>query len=1006
MPRGQLDETLRYLRRVTGLSAAQGLTDARLLERYVSGQDQEAFASLVYRYGRLVRSVCRHVLHHEQDIDDAFQVAFLVLASKAASIRKTTSVASWLYGVAYRTAMNAKRARTRRSKEQGNASVEARSGEIGTTREEPVAAAALREIQAILDDEVNHLPEKYRTPFVLCCLDGKSKAETARELGWKEGTVSSRVARARKELQQRLTRRGVMLSAALCAIEVSRTGATAAVHPALVNCTIKAALSFAAGKAVAADLMSAKVAALAKGVLQSMFMTKLKIATGLLLAVSVAIGGLGVLGHTALAASQADDKQSQAQKQEIRNHGQPDGNTDANAGKGITGNGRKAVAPPKDDAADSVSVRGRVLDPDGKPFEGAKLYLWTNAFKTKANLPVRATTGKDGRFRFTATQGDVEGEGVLIAFAKGYGPDWIELGKAVKKGDKATLRLARDDVPINGRIVDQETRPIPGVTVEVHHIEKPSNDGDLKARIEIQRQLARGDITGSAKVIAEGIPTEYLGTEVLPLPTSVKTDANGRFRLTGFGRERVLHLKIHGKNIENTLIEVLTRTDKLTDQLAGVQTFNENAATYGATFERVVGPSKPIIGTVRDNRTGKPLAGMHVYSKNSGLGRTLSETTTDDQGRYRIDGTSKRDNYTVVAGGWPYFNNIQTDIPDTPGFEPLAVDLELDRGIELSVRLTDKATGKPVRGSVSYIALAGNRHVNDFPSLRYSGHGGTKNVSDGSFQVLAIPGPGRLLIQGGDANRFVPAEDSWEVLPMASGGSLMAGQVLRVVTLDLSEKDPKPLSYDIALEPGQTRTGTVVGPDGQPLAGAHVAGRTPLLIAIDTVPEYFSTRNLLKAASFTAFGLSTHRARNLVFYHRQKQLGKVQPVRGDDTGPLTVRLEPLGSTKGRLLDANEKPWAGLKVHAGQAGFARPQGMPTWEFGQGMGPMLAVTATTDRHGRFQLDGLLPGLKYNLSFSEGAYSLDGLSVESGKTKDLGDLKSKLVPGKAAKEGNNAR
>jgi hypothetical protein len=560
--------------------------------------------------------------------------------------------------------------------------------------------------------------------------------------------------------------------------------------------------------------------------------------------------------------------------------------------------------------------------------------------------------------------------------------------------------LARDDVPINGRIVDQETRPIPGVTVEVHHIEKPSNDGDLNARIEIQRQLARGNETVRGNVISEGIPSEYLGTEVLPLPTSVKTDANGRFRLTGFGRERVLHLKIHGKNIENTLIEVLTRTDKLTDQLAGLETFNENAATYGATFERVVGPAKPIIGTVRDKRTGKPLAGIRVDSK----GRFGSQNTTDDQGRYRIDGTGKRNEYTVVTGdGFPYFNSAKMDIPDTPGFEPLVVDFELDRGIELSVRLTDKATGKPVRGSVSYIARADNRHVNDFPSLRYDGHGGSKIVSDGSFQVLAIPGPGWLLIGAEDSNRFVPQENSWDelVLPMASGGSLAAGQVLRVVPLDLSEKDPK-TSYDIALEPGQTRTGTVVGPDGQPLAGALVAGRTPVVNGIDFIPEYFSAKHLLKDASFTAFGLSTHRARNLVFYHRQKQVGKVQPVRGDETGPLTVRLEPLGSTKGRLLDANGKPWAGLKVHAGlEAGCAHSQGMP-WELGEGLGPMLAVTATTDRHGRFQLEGLLPGLKYNLSFSEGAYSLGGLSAESGKAKDLGDLKSKLVPEKAAKEG----
>ncbi len=272
-----------HLRRLAGWSAARQGTDAQLLEQFVSNRDEDAFATLVCRYGRLVRSVCRHVLRHEQDVDDAFQVTFLVLASKAASIRKTNSIASWLYGVAYRSAMNAKRAKARRREQQTDSE--------GCSREQPFKETALREVQAILHDEVNALPEKYRAPFVLCCLEGRSRAEAAKELGWKEGTVSSRVARARQELERRLTRRGVLLSAALCAVELSRTAA--AVKPFFMDCTIKAALSFAAGKAVAADLLSAEVAALAKGVLHSLFMSKVKIAVALLL-------GFGLLGEASL----------------------------------------------------------------------------------------------------------------------------------------------------------------------------------------------------------------------------------------------------------------------------------------------------------------------------------------------------------------------------------------------------------------------------------------------------------------------------------------------------------------------------------------------------------------------------------------------------------------------------------------------------------------------------------------------------------------------------------
>src|SRR5262249_27121749 len=152
-----------------------------------------AFEALLLRHAPLVLGICRRVLSSEHDVEDAFQATFFVLLRKASSIRKQTSVAAWLYGVAYRIALKA-RAGARREAPRGLQDVPVPVGERFQALASPLAEASGQEVQAIVDEELAHLPERFRAPLILCALAGRRNAEAARQLGVNEGTIASRLA--------------------------------------------------------------------------------------------------------------------------------------------------------------------------------------------------------------------------------------------------------------------------------------------------------------------------------------------------------------------------------------------------------------------------------------------------------------------------------------------------------------------------------------------------------------------------------------------------------------------------------------------------------------------------------------------------------------------------------------------------------------------------------------------------------------------------------------------
>jgi RNA polymerase sigma factor (sigma-70 family) len=299
-----LRSVLVQLRRLAD-GGGNGVSDADLLARFVACQDEAAFELLLHRHGPMVLGVCRRILRHEQDAEDAFQATFLVLARKAGSIARRTNVPGWLYRVAFRSALEVRTGQRRHALR-----------EHPLTDDHPeVAPVASNPVLDALDDAVAALPEKYRVPIVLCHLEAKTYAEAAELLGCPPGTLAVRLSRGRELLRKRLQRRGLAPTpGALTAALTTAAGmAPAALHPPAV----RAALAAAAEPHAA--IVSASVRILVEGVLKTMFVTKVKsVAIGVLAVVLVAAGA-GLLSQGPLAAplpsAEPEEKAVQALQQ-------------------------------------------------------------------------------------------------------------------------------------------------------------------------------------------------------------------------------------------------------------------------------------------------------------------------------------------------------------------------------------------------------------------------------------------------------------------------------------------------------------------------------------------------------------------------------------------------------------------------------------------------------------------------------------------------------------------
>jgi RNA polymerase sigma factor (sigma-70 family) len=937
---------VRLMRHMADNEKATDLPDRELLERFRTERDEDAFQALVRRHGEMVLRVCRNVLGQEQDAEDAFQLTFLALARRCGSIRKHESLGGWLHGVAHRTALHTRRtARRRRVRER-----EAKP----TQSRDPAGELSWREVQAILDEETRRLPEWLRSPFVLCILEGRRGADVARELRLQEGTVWSRLAAARSRLRKRLTRRGLSLPMVLASAVVSGGSSCALVPASLVTAAVTTACVTASG-------VSPRIEVLARGVSRAVFgpriSSKVKAASACL-----AVAGALVLGGSLFTLGQAGAQQSGTEANEQT---KPAPATDDK--------GQQVGVLAIEESKDAVTFNARVLNPDGKPFEGAEVMLgWWQPFArewfpwivTPFQPKSGTTSGADGRLRITMTKAEIFAAVdaprdepwrffQLVVAAKGHAPGFVSLQPDQKD---VTIRLTRD-VPATGVVLDLQGRPVPGAIVRVDH---------MKEGKEGQRILFLNSWPG--------------------LPAKFTTDKDGRFTLTGIGPERRVLLHINGPTIEHKLVEATTPA---ADEKA-----------KGDRLKLFVGPTKPIRGTVRDRATGKPLPGVGVFGDREAH-RGGIRAISDEKGRYELIGLPKAGSWELEAfptGGQPYLAAHQV-VTDSEGLKPIEVDFALRRGVQVRLKVIDKVTREPVRGVVRYSPLLGNPLHSEArrPASNWAGDFLHMPDKDHCYNFAAFPGPGIIYAWVHSPNHL-PASLLLDPADERNGYTLRGGKdPLALGWLALFEGyriiDPQPtnevLSVVIELDPGRSITGALKGPDGKPVIGAIAYG-------LNYNPKFergssaTPADQILKSETFTATGLHPKAPRTVSFVHQDRKLVGHVLLRGDETEDVTVTLQPWGVVAGRLIDADGKPLAGVGVH----GHYPAQPAP------GIWPAVRAT-TTDPEGRFRMEGLTPGVNLTLIITGksdlklSAEAPKELTIKPDEMKDLGDVHVQVTP-----------
>ncbi|MFI5459492.1 MAG: sigma-70 family RNA polymerase sigma factor [Isosphaerales bacterium] len=728
------------------LGAVGSLTDSLLLERFLAREDPEesdaAFAALVERHGPMVLGVCRQGLPGFHDAHDAFQATFLVLVRRARSIQGRGSLAGWLFGIARRVAARARVEAARRQRHLQK--LQHRYRAVHDAAEAPFPGEPEVDYRPLFE-AIDALPDRFRSPVVLHYFEGLSTEAIALRLGCPRGTVLSRLDRARRRLRVRLESRGVSLAASLPLVGgTTRLLLDSPVPPSLFQATVRAGCCSGMAGAAIKNVVPAVVANLSRHVARGLTLAKVRMASLVILLASACAAVGFVTGAQAL---------------------------DKSERRAVDGTDVTSPPPPvqtasttkiaRKETSGTVVIRGRVVGPDGKPVKDAQVVLslpLPSTSEIRSCEPV-ARSGPDGRFQATVLRERLEQleqlavgrleptyGPILGAIVPGFAIDWIKADlKSVERGE-LTIAVGSDDVPIEGRINSLEGRPVAGLTVRVTSVVAvlPGFLEKLRSN-EWQMNRAMRD------VMRDGISLGERG----PIPP-VTTDREGRFRLSGIGRDRLALLFIEGGSIERSEALVFTTSDPGFKPTSPPGKVSRAFPLVGPRFEMSVAPGRAVEGVVRDADTQQPIAGAKVVLY--GIGLTAA---TDGRGRFRINGQPRSQlNMPNLVGaevdGQPYVKVVKP-AGDPKGLELVQTEIELKRGAWVEGRVVDRTTGKPVQAIVEYCPFGDNPHLEEYAGASFLDHNAGDEPefptdAQGRFRAVALPGGGVLGVRTVDAS--------------------------------------------------------------------------------------------------------------------------------------------------------------------------------------------------------------------------------------------------------------